>query len=173
MQHSKSVRRGRAKDVPFGVRALESGIEVEGVWISRTNTPASSIAGSPALSATTLKPTGAQPESSADRTSSASNMSHLEISRGARAQPEVNPPSNSSLTVPQPFSHPSRNHGPPPASDHHQIHGRPTYQPRRASHLRYSNSFGPEEAETLADLDDQPEPIDRHGKRPEGKPHVR
>jgi hypothetical protein len=26
-------------DAPFGIRALESGIEIEGVWISRTNTP--------------------------------------------------------------------------------------------------------------------------------------
>ncbi|KAH9827104.1 hypothetical protein Tdes44962_MAKER03073 [Teratosphaeria destructans] len=28
-----------ANDVPFGVRAIESGVEVEGVWISRPNTP--------------------------------------------------------------------------------------------------------------------------------------
>ena len=32
-------RRGR-QDVPFGVRAIESGIEVVGVWISRNNSPA-------------------------------------------------------------------------------------------------------------------------------------
>jgi hypothetical protein len=32
-----------AKDeVPFGIRAIQSGLEVEGVWISRTNTPAGS-----------------------------------------------------------------------------------------------------------------------------------
>lgn len=29
-------------EVPFGIRALESGIEVEGVWDSRANTPAGS-----------------------------------------------------------------------------------------------------------------------------------
>ncbi|KAI5200175.1 hypothetical protein AUEXF2481DRAFT_25152 [Aureobasidium subglaciale EXF-2481] len=29
--------------VPFGIRAIESGIEVDGVWISRNNTPAGSI----------------------------------------------------------------------------------------------------------------------------------
>jgi len=29
-------------DVPFGIRAIQSGIEVDGVWISRTNTPAGS-----------------------------------------------------------------------------------------------------------------------------------
>jgi hypothetical protein len=29
-------------DIPFGVRAIESGIEIDGVWISRTNTPVGS-----------------------------------------------------------------------------------------------------------------------------------
>lgn len=29
-------------DVPFGIRAIQSGIEVDGVWISRTNTPVAS-----------------------------------------------------------------------------------------------------------------------------------
>jgi hypothetical protein len=29
--------------IPFGIRAIESGIEVDGVWISRNNTPAGSI----------------------------------------------------------------------------------------------------------------------------------
>jgi hypothetical protein len=29
-------------DIPFGVRAIESGIEIDGVWISRSNTPVGS-----------------------------------------------------------------------------------------------------------------------------------
>ncbi|PHH84896.1 hypothetical protein CDD83_1211 [Cordyceps sp. RAO-2017] len=29
----------RVNEIPFGVRALESGVEVEGIWISRSNTP--------------------------------------------------------------------------------------------------------------------------------------
>jgi hypothetical protein len=29
-------------EIPFGVRAIESGIEVDGVWISRSNTPVGS-----------------------------------------------------------------------------------------------------------------------------------
>jgi hypothetical protein len=29
-------------EIPFGIRALERGLEVDGVWISRTNTPAGS-----------------------------------------------------------------------------------------------------------------------------------
>ncbi|OCK80645.1 hypothetical protein K432DRAFT_38560 [Lepidopterella palustris CBS 459.81] len=31
--------RGGKDDVPFGIRAIESGIEIDGVWISRGNTP--------------------------------------------------------------------------------------------------------------------------------------
>ncbi|KAL9484858.1 hypothetical protein ACSS6W_003647 [Trichoderma asperelloides] len=33
-------------DIPFGVRAIQSGVEVEGIWISRPNTPGSSHAAS-------------------------------------------------------------------------------------------------------------------------------
>jgi hypothetical protein len=29
-------------EIPFGIRAIQSGIEIDGVWISRTNTPAGS-----------------------------------------------------------------------------------------------------------------------------------
>ena len=39
-QRQRSTKsRGSNNDVPFGIRAIESGIEVEGVWISRGNTP--------------------------------------------------------------------------------------------------------------------------------------
>jgi hypothetical protein len=37
-------------EIPFGVRALESGAEVAGIWISRGNTPVPSAHGSPANS---------------------------------------------------------------------------------------------------------------------------
>ncbi|TKA73417.1 hypothetical protein B0A49_03037 [Cryomyces minteri] len=37
-------------EIPFGIRAIESGIEADGVWISRSNTPAASAAGSPTSS---------------------------------------------------------------------------------------------------------------------------
>ena len=33
-------------EIPFGIRAIESGIEVDGVWISRSNTPVPSSASS-------------------------------------------------------------------------------------------------------------------------------
>ncbi|KAK8196646.1 hypothetical protein M8818_006813 [Zalaria obscura] len=42
MRETRKRTDKRGNDVPFGIRAIESGIEVEGVWISRSNTPASS-----------------------------------------------------------------------------------------------------------------------------------
>lgn len=39
VQRQMSERRRAGSEVPFGIRAIESGIEVEGVWISRPNSP--------------------------------------------------------------------------------------------------------------------------------------
>ncbi|KAF2401530.1 hypothetical protein EJ06DRAFT_394967 [Trichodelitschia bisporula] len=41
---------GLGEDIPFGVRALECGMEVEGVWNSRPATPAGSLLGPPGSS---------------------------------------------------------------------------------------------------------------------------
>lgn len=38
-QRRRPAGTGGGDEIPFGVRAIESGIEVEGVWISRANTP--------------------------------------------------------------------------------------------------------------------------------------
>ncbi|KAI1365027.1 hypothetical protein F5Y08DRAFT_193893 [Xylaria arbuscula] len=43
---------GRRADIPFGVRAIQSGIEVEGIWISRPATPMETRASSKASSTT-------------------------------------------------------------------------------------------------------------------------
>ncbi|KAM0260284.1 hypothetical protein ACHAQJ_002849 [Trichoderma viride] len=46
-------------DIPFGVRAIQSGIQVEGIWISRPNTPSSSRAtSSPTLIGDPTDPRG-------------------------------------------------------------------------------------------------------------------
>ena len=39
MGQHRQASRTSVEDVPFGIRAIESGIEIEGVWISRSNTP--------------------------------------------------------------------------------------------------------------------------------------
>ncbi|KAF3075496.1 hypothetical protein CFAM422_002313 [Trichoderma lentiforme] len=46
-------------DIPFGVRAIQKGIQVEGIWISRPNTPdASHVTGSPTLIGDSTDPRG-------------------------------------------------------------------------------------------------------------------
>lgn len=47
-------------DIPFGVRALESGVEVEGIWISRTNTPDGSRLGASSTVTLTEEPHGSR-----------------------------------------------------------------------------------------------------------------
>ncbi|KAL8948142.1 MAG: hypothetical protein Q9222_005641 [Ikaeria aurantiellina] len=154
-----TTRRMKGNDVPFGIRAIESGIEVDGVWISRSNTPASSVPASPALSAN--KESTAPPLVIPDRTSTASNMSRLEIPQPAHGHIRPNsgrsPNSNHSRVSGNPFERPlSSEQSASRASSLYSEHtprGRPTYQPRRASHLRYSNSHMTENAEALASLE--------------------
>lgn len=138
MQQTTTVRATGAPEIPFGIRAIESGIEVEGVWISRSNTPASSRHGSPASSVV------------GDRTPP-ENQEH---EQSTKAIP--------TLAMPQPLlpyqGHPASNHIPPSRTPEPQnersfstiadngsspdtikIRIRPTYQPRHSSHLRFSS----------------------------------
>ena len=151
MQHSESVARARAREVPFGIRAIESGIEVDGVWISRSNTPAHSTPGSPALSVSSQQ-NAALP----GRPGSASTIPRLEMPQPAHHEP---PGPARSSTQSRPLSSsfdravsaeiiPSR-----ASSSEFTNRGRPTYQPRRSSHLRYSNSHELDNSEALAALE--------------------
>ena len=113
MQHSASVRRGRAKEIPFGVRALEKGVEVAGVWNSGVTTPAASAPNSPTLSAKANK--GKTPGTQSPNGSTASTllMTHTKLS------------SSSSL---------------PPSTVAEQPLGQAAYRPRRSSGLRFTDS---------------------------------
>ena len=113
MQHSASVRRGRAKEVPFGVRALEKGVEIEGVWNSGVTTPATSVPVSPDLSAIIMKD-GTQLDSSLVGSS-------------------ASVPTDTRVRPPRPSSRPLSTGAEPSRS-------RATYEPRRSSRLRYSNA---------------------------------
>ncbi|KAL9038025.1 MAG: hypothetical protein Q9180_003384 [Flavoplaca navasiana] len=163
LERAASVgRRKKGNDVPFGVRAIESGIEVDGVWISRSNTPANSNPGSPALPATKDLTTPVHPGPASDRSSTVSNMSRLEIPQAAHGHPRPSPArsSNSSYTrvSGNPFDRSiSSDRSPSRLSAYADYTAnaahRPTYQPRRASHLRYSNSNTADNAEALASLE--------------------
>ncbi|KAL8766342.1 MAG: hypothetical protein Q9209_006869 [Squamulea sp. 1 TL-2023] len=163
IEHAPTVgRRKKGNDVPFGVRAIESGIEVDGVWISRSNTPGNSIPGSPALSATKETPTPVHTVPASDRASSVSSMSRLEIPQVAHGHPRPSPARSSnsgySRVSGNPFDRSIASDRSPSrlsAYNDHTVNGvhRPTYQPRRASHLRYSNSHATDNAEALASLE--------------------
>ncbi|KAL9580802.1 MAG: hypothetical protein Q9212_004281 [Teloschistes hypoglaucus] len=164
-QPSAVRRKKNGNDVPFGIRAIESGIEVDGVWISRSNTPANSTPGSPSLLAN--KDPAVQHPAPADRSSTVSDMSRLEIPQPAHGgRPRQNPSrsSNASYTRSSggnpggnPFerSRSSEASSSRPNSTYTDFvpRGRPTYQPRRASGLRYSNSPAVDNADALAHLE--------------------
>lgn len=166
MRHTASVRRARGKEVPFGVRALESGIEVDGVWVSGTNTPRGSMSGSPTLTPKIEKP--AQPGIQvppSDGASSSSSMSRLEISQPAHGyrggHPHVSASEASkartgqgSHSIKQSTAPTERSTYMPPAIFAEPTsRGRDTYQPRRSSGLRFSNADTAYHSEALATLE--------------------
>ena len=165
MLHTESVTRRRAPDIPFGVRAIESGIEVDGVWISRSNTPSTSVPGSPAFSESSEQNSGNA--GSSEQPSSTTIVPRLEM-----PQPALNPTSSRPLS--SSFDRavsaeiiPTR-----PSSSEFTSRGRPTYQPRRSSHLRFSNSHDNDNSEALAALEGRQSATTSRGSQLAGKSHL-
>ncbi|KAL8689982.1 MAG: hypothetical protein Q9218_004467 [Villophora microphyllina] len=158
-QPSAVRRKKQGNDIPFGVRAIESGIEVDGVWISRSNTPANSTPGSPSLLAN--KDPVVQHPAPGDRSSTVSDMSRLEIPQPAHGGRRSNPARSSNSTYTRASGNPfersrsSEASSSRPNSTYTDLtpRGRPTYQPRRASHLRFSNSHTVDQTDALASLE--------------------
>lgn len=144
--------------MPFGVRAIESGIEVDGVWISRSNTPAPSVPDSP-ISSASVGPSPVRRAESPDRTSSTSNISRLEIPLPVHGYPGALPVRSgpSSAVVNVPFERGLSAERPPsghsPIALDYGSRSHTTYQPRRSSHLRFSNSQDVENAAAMAVLE--------------------
>lgn len=149
VQQTTLPRRRGDPSVPFGVRALESGIEVDGVWHSRSNTPAPSIPDSP-MSSASASPRSIRRPSSPDRTSTSSNISKLEMPQPVHGYPGVGHVRavSASGVVNAPFERgiaPERSSSRPNSISPEYLNrdiprGHQTYQPRRSSHLRFSNS---------------------------------
>ncbi|MCJ1284757.1 hypothetical protein MMC26_004093 [Xylographa opegraphella] len=141
MQQASSVPATGAPDIPFGVRAIENGIEVEGVWISRSNTPVSSNQGSPVSSPIgDTSPTQSEPY--------AQNTTSIpKLVMPQPMSPYSGRPGSSSTS---PSRSPNRQHEKSIAADRFSSLGgvspdtikiriRPSYQPRQSSHLRFSS----------------------------------
>lgn len=80
----------RADEVPFGIRALERGVEVEGVWVSRENTPEPSIhKGSTGSSIWDFMPKKVA-EGDVEKQEPQQGQEHIEHSRNSHAGPGPN-----------------------------------------------------------------------------------
>lgn len=133
LQHTPSVTARRDAEIPFGIRAIQSGIQVDGVWISGSNTPVQSGPNSRTPSivlGTDLGNTSRSPE----RVAAAPSKSRVEIPQPAHRQSTHGQSSTLSRDSTLPYGEPSDL-----LSTEYLPRGRPMYQPRRSSGLRYSN----------------------------------
>lgn len=115
---SATVNDKNKPEVPFGIRAIESGIEVDGIWISGSNSNVTSTLASPTPS---IK--GGPPKPSSEGYS----LQNTQVPTLNR--PRSDKPSTRRHPV---FMLPPL---PPPSFR------RTSYQPRRSSALRYSDSY--------------------------------
>jgi hypothetical protein len=126
-------RRGR-QDIPFGVRAIESGIEVEGVWISRNNSPAPSTLASPL-------PSPSAPPSKGKTTVRSSEIPSLTMPEPVHPYPESRSAASSTGSFERAVEAErlaSGSNSPEPTAEARTP--RPSYKPRQPSALRFSTA---------------------------------
>lgn len=129
-------------DVPFGVRAIQSGIQVDGIWISNTSTPVPSE----------LRFSKNHPVSTTDSSSGAdSNKSTTGARHGPFSAKPLNSEPQTSASLSSPYSDREPALDSIEASD--LTNARQSYQPRKASLLRYNKSNGAYDEETLGQLE--------------------
>lgn len=138
----------RVNDIPFGIRAIESGIQVDGVWISGANTPVPSTPISLAASSIDEPSPPRDNHRQSARVSASSfssNIPRLDIPQPVRPYPgassgKVNPPLRVHRSVLERGSSAGRTPGRPDSPTGEPGFGsRRTYHPRHSSQLRYSN----------------------------------
>jgi len=171
---ASAVTREKAREIPFGIRALEKGVEVDGVWVSCSNTPVNSTPGSPSLSASSTKPKLAQRDLLSGRASSSSHMTRIEIPSTAYDYHSngLSRPESSSRPTESPieriFSAQKPAHRHLSMAPEQRPHGRPTYQPRRSSGLRFSDSLNSDQTAALAALQGRHFLAESKGKQSKG-----
>ncbi len=136
----------REEEVPFGIRAIERGCEVDGVWNSRTNTPLQTPAGSPVTRPKDLG-NGLLGLKKHRRDLSLSTVSNLEIPEPALARPDPKAVPESSTDTTSEAKSSSENENTHNASPDRQLsmRGRPAYQPRTSSrNISYPPSAYPQ-----------------------------
>lgn len=141
----------KSHDIPFGIRAIQSGIQVDGIWISQTNTPAPSV----------LK-LGHRRGNSQDHLASTVSSKGVECSelRYEDTQPSSKHRGSSFRSI---------DLGNPSDAGDEKVHGnKASYKPRTCSHLRYG-SHGVYDEETLDQLEGRISPKGKvRAHRPRG-----
>ncbi|KAI9711624.1 MAG: hypothetical protein M1812_007147 [Candelaria pacifica] len=160
MRQAPKPSRARGNDIPFGVRAIESGIEVDGVWISRTNTPAPSSPRSLAPAPVAVASSSSQRvRQDPKRASTASEMSRLEIPQPAYGQtPSIriakgSSDSGSTSRPPSSFDRAVSAERLPTRSSSPGSGVEDRYRPRHHSQLRYSSHNLLRDSTTLDSLE--------------------
>ena len=139
LEHHPSVTARRDAEVPFGIRAIQSGIQVDGVWISGSNTPIQSGFNSraPSMMLDTDPSNNSHPP---ERAAAMPSNPRLEIPQPAHRQSTQGRSSTASRDSTAPHGRSSQmERSSNRLSTDYLPRGRPTYQPRRSSGLRYSN----------------------------------
>jgi hypothetical protein len=168
---------GRKLDIPFGVRAIQSGIEVDGIWISRPGTPIDSE--SPVTAATPLVTGGIEYKGKERATG---------MQGGVRSQAfEVQPtPSQTPLASPTPSVieryNPTDGTHAAPTHNQQQTY-RPRHAPQRPSDLAMNSAtpargqnletYVPTTSYTMDQSSHQRSPVDQHHSHPVVRHHVR
>ena len=141
MEHVVTVTNDRVEGIPFGVRAIESGIEVDGVWISRSNTPVSSNPASPASSIFGgQSPVKGHPhDDNTTKPIPTLEMPQPRYPHKGRPRPNPRSPSHSPDGRSDTATFESASDLADPPEDLVKVRVRPTYRPRHSSHLRFSS----------------------------------
>ncbi|KAI0838958.1 hypothetical protein F5Y06DRAFT_36218 [Hypoxylon sp. FL0890] len=120
---------GKRVDIPFGVRAIQSGVEVDGIWISRPGTPIEIARTSPSIASSLTLETGSKSKGKEKELAT-----HV-----ATTVTEVEPTPNQS-PQPSPTLSASGRHNPPGVDrtrvKSYPLGAQPTYQPRGPSRRR-------------------------------------
>lgn len=125
----------KGHDIPFGVRAIQSGIQVDGIWISKTNTPAASNLG--------FGSSGTSPEMLPSPDSKNRTVSNIKPLSKQATQPQYLP----DLDILQRYDDAQALKA---KTDGARAQG--AYKPRTVSHLRHG-SAGPYDEATLHHLE--------------------
>ncbi|KAF4632422.1 hypothetical protein G7Y89_g5714 [Cudoniella acicularis] len=149
----------KSHDIPFGVRAIQSGIQVDGIWISNTSTPVPSE-----LKFEHINSHSDTTDSSARASAETPQLSTRPTSRQGRAMFRTSDSTNLSLE-----------RATEDAAERQDAAGnRQSYKPRKSSHLRYG-SYGDTkfDEETLGQLEGSITPKKKiHTHRPRGSRQV-